>query len=508
MQECVKQISEAYAVVIGGGAAGSVAAYKLAKAGKHIVLMEKGLSFRSSNFSRLSGFMGCETKFQKKKGITIASKINLYNHLTSWAKGQINPKLIRNLLEHSAEAADILAEMGFTFSAYADWVESDHKEKYLDDMMWSPLHLINEYGSDRADILEAALKEVGVEIIFGCEAKELVMENGCVTGVKAVTRQGEQVNVKTSAALIATGGFGNNKEMIKEQFLGAPLGNLGSKNNTGDGIKIAMDIGGVLSPGMGTTCNEVCGASLKHKEYLFDAEYRMDNDNLGFAVYGGLAVDSHGERFFNEELMATMPLAAGNYPALSVGNMYVVMDGDYYDGCCNKGIYQYLNEPDWDFGSHMFIPVLDRAKAQFAQAEEEGWGFRADTLAEIADHFGLENLETSVARYNDMCRKGVDTDFGKSEMFLTELKQESGYYAFEYTGSYWCTIGGVKSDDSLHILDRNNETISGAFVGGNEMGSAFGSTYYDIAATCAGLSVSSGVLAANAIISYLGQAAN
>ncbi len=500
----VKQTPEAYAVIIGGGAAGSIAAYKLAKQGKRVILIEKGMSFRSSNFSRLSGFMGCETKFQEEKGITIASKINLYQHLTSWAKGQINPKLIRNLLEHSAEAADLLTEIGFTFSAYADWVASDHKEKYLDDMTWSPLHLINEYGSERADILANALKKAGVEIWFGCEAKEVIMENGHVAGVKAMTKQGTPAEIKTSAVFIATGGFGNNKKMIKEQFQGAPLGNLGSKNNTGDGIKIAMDIGGVLSPGMGMTCNEVCGASQKHREYLFDQDYRMDNDNLGFAVYGGMAVDSQGERFFNEEVMATVPIATGSYPALSVGNMYVIMDGEYYDGCCKEGVYQYLGEPDWDFGSHMFIPVLDRAKAQFKQAAEEGWGFQANTLSEIAEHFSLPNLESSVARYNEMCRKGADADFGKSKMFLTEIKQGSGYYAFEYSGSYWCTIGGVKSDAALHILNSDNEIIPGAFVGGNEMGSAFGSTYYDIAATCAGLSISSGVVAANSIISYLG----
>lgn len=499
-----QNVFQAECVVVGGGAAGSAAAYKLAKNGKKVLLMEKGKSLLESDFSRISGFMGCETSFQKAAGITVASKKNLYDYLTEWSKGDVNPKLIASLLDHNAEAVELFSDMGLTYSFYSDWVDSDKKEYYNEDMTWGPLHLINEYGPDRTDTVTNALREAGVEVLFDCAATDLVMEDGRVHGVKGLLHGSEPVEVHAKAVFLATGGFGNNPEMMKDQFNGAPLLNLGSHHNTGDGIRMALAAGAVLEQSTGLCCNEICGATDCHNGYIFDDEFRMYNDHLGFAIYGGLAVDGEGERFINEERMATNPLATNGIPALSVGRMYVVMDGEYYEGCCTKGIYEYLGRPDWDYGSHLFVPVLDRAKDQFKQAEEEGWAIRADSLKEIAEKWGLANLEETVERYNSLCAAGEDRDFGKASMFLTGIKEGYGYYAFSYVGGFWCTLGGVKTDARLRALNAEDQPVPGLYIGGTEMGSAFGRTYYDIAATGSGLAIASGVIAAEEMVKYVG----
>ena len=496
-------IKQADAVVVGGGAAGIVAAYKMAKKGLKVIMMDKGSSMLDSDFSKISGYIGCDTKYQKAKGITIASKKNIFEYLTNWAKGDVNPKLISSLLDHTPEAIELLEEMGLTYSFYSDWLESDKREIYDNDLTWAPLHLINEYGPDRTEPVTKSLIEAGVDVMYNCAGTDLIMEDGKVAGVKGILNGSDPVIVHAKAAFLATGGFGNNKEMMKAEFNGAPLVNMGSPNNTGDGIRMALEAGAVMEQSTGLACNEICGTTDRHEGDMFDAEYRMYNDNLGFALYGGLAVDSCGDRFINEEHMAVNPLASNGIPALSVGHMYVIMDGEYYDGCCEKGIYKYLGCPDWDYGSHLFVPVLDRAKDQLNEAIQEGWGCKADTLAEIGEHFGLTNLEKTVAEYNAMCEEGEDNAYGKSAIFLRPIKEGYGYYAFEYAGGFWCTMGGVKTDATLRALNAENEPVPGIYIGGMEMGSAFGRTYYDISATGSGLSIASGAIAADAIEEYI-----
>ena len=46
---------------------------------------------------------------------------------------------------------------------------------------------------------------------------------------------------------------------------------------------------------------------------------------------------------------------------------------------------------------------------------EQGLIFKADTIEELAEKLGIpaDNLKATVERYNELCAKGVDEDFGK-----------------------------------------------------------------------------------------------
>ena len=236
---------------------------------------------------------------------------------------------------------------------------------------------------------------------------------------------------------------------------------------------------------------------------MYDADWNLSNENLCFAIYGGLMVDETGERFMNEQNMAFDPLVHSGQAGLNNGNYYVLVDGEYYDACVVEGVYKHLGEPDWNFGREMFYPVLSHAPEQFEAAVSEGWAVKGDTIAECAEAFGLENLEETVKRYNEFCQSKEDADFGKDPMFLTEIKDGKGYYLFEYQSAYWATLGGIRTNDRLTALDADNRPIDGLFIGGLNMGSAFCRPYYDIPGTACGLSIASGVTAAKEIIQYL-----
>ena len=494
------QQSEAYAVVAGGGAAGLMAAYKLAKEGKKPLVIEKGASCASSNFAKLSGPAACDTTVQAASGITLATKLNVYNQLTTWAKGSVNTKLISNLLDYSSEAVQDLLDMGLTFYTYVDYTGDP---KYANDIKWAPLHNFTQEGEERIAPVVAAIEDLGGSFIYNCEATEVIMEGGKVAGIRAIEGGKVLHEISTPAVFLATGGFGGSEEMVKDLFKGIPVCNMGTPNNTGDGIRMAHEVGAVSEEFAGLVGNEICGSNVKHGNAMYDENWNLNNENLAFAIYGGLVLDKTGERFMNEELLAVDPLVYSGQAGLAQGKYYVLVDGEYYDACTEEGVYSYLGEPDWDFGREMFYPVLSAAPGQFEAAVSEGWAAKGDTIAEVAEVFGLDHLEETVAAYNALCQAGKDTQFGKDPMFLTPIKEGKGYYLFEYNAAYWTTLGGVRTNDHLIALTGDNEPIEGLYIGGVNMGSAFCRPYYDIKGAACGLSIASGVMAATEMISYI-----
>ena len=88
-------------------------------------------------------------------------------------------------------------------------------------------------------------------------------------------------------------------------------------------------------------------------------------------------------------------------------------------------------------------------------------------------------------------------------MFLTPIKEDCGYYLFEYNSAYWTTLGGIRTNDHLVALNEDGEPIPGLYIGGVNMGSAFCRPYYDIKGAACGLSMSSGVLGAKEMMSHI-----
>ena len=56
---------------------------------------------------------------------------------------------------------------------------------------------------------------------------------------------------------------------------------------------------------------------------------------------------------------------------------------------------------------------------------EKGWIVKADTVAELAEKIGRdpEALQATIDRYNEMCDKGVDEDFGRDPETMAKIEK-------------------------------------------------------------------------------------
>ena len=489
------------AVVVGCGAAGLQAALVLAAAGKKTVLLEKGPTCGTANGAVAGGPALAETRVQAEENATVSAE-TLYNCEYGFSRGTVNGSLLRkctdqgervvsNFIDNGVNMDLRIDAYGMGFRARHRFLNADKSAQIAGPGRFQPL--VDKFVAD------------GGEFFTDREAVQLIKDGDAVTGVLVKNNADnvvEQYNAK--AVLIATGGYAGNAERIKQIYGDIEVWPLCNVLSTGQGFDMVMEAGGIADRNWALCCNEFGGANHKIPDKP-GAAMAFANQAQKFAIYGGLIVNKNGDRFMNEQYLSDRPLALGGEMSLREGKYYAVVDEEMYETCRDQSDFAYFGSPaDWYVAQQagaQQAATLDKLDADMEAALEQDWAFKG-TLAECAEHFGLTNLEKTVADYNALCEDGKDGQFFKADYLLKALTGDT-FYVVEYEPSIWSTFGGVKTDDYCRVLTADQQPIPGLYVAGVDNGSLYCSPYYENEGASLGIAYTSGIVAGDCMVEFL-----
>ncbi|MBP5728065.1 MAG: FAD-dependent oxidoreductase, partial [Clostridia bacterium] len=213
-------VTEADLIIVGAGGAGLTAAKAAADQGVSVILIEKSGVIGGNSLCSQVGINAAGSAIQESLGMEFATAELLKEAQMQWG-GREN--LVDAYVENSGKAVVWLAEtLGVTFDGKtgdkvdpADPLASvgeDHPSG--SDLFMVKADADGYTANTLVNALNAAIQKAGVTLYVNTEATELVAENGAVTGVKAKAADGSEIVFTGKAVLLATGGFGQNHDMV------------------------------------------------------------------------------------------------------------------------------------------------------------------------------------------------------------------------------------------------------------------------------------------------------
>ncbi|MFW8624868.1 FAD-binding protein [Corynebacterium glutamicum] len=279
-----------------------------------------------------------------------------------------------------------------------------------------------------------------------------------------------QRTITAKHVVIASGGFEWSKELTST-LLKFPITPISAPSNTGDGLKLGIGVGAAF-----TETTDIWGVPVitaHGAEYDGQQSGRMGN--VEATLPGSIVVNKLGKRFVNEALnyhdfsrvFANIDPEESDFANIPA---YLVMDSSF------TSKYPVAGNPTFTSG-----------------AEAPAWMVQADTLEELAAILGVDaaGLASTVSRFNDDARTGVDSEFGRG---ATEQDRhlgdpantpnpclaplESGpFYAIELHPGVLGTAGGLQTDLDGEVLGWDGLPLGGLYAAGNCSATVFKDAY-------------------------------
>lgn len=482
--------------VVGLGASGMMAAIAAADNGAgSVIAMDAAPSFAGSTNCATTGAWILESDASLAAPQHVTQQ-EAYEYLCDGDNLMFNPGLLRNMIRHSGKAGNVLDEL--TPGTLVHTWELGIPYEAL-DITYKSGYMYNLRGEERgAAFNDLVASRSAIQPLWSCRALQILTDaDGAVTGL-ICDNNGTITQIDAGKVIVCGGGFISNPDMIEEHFRTTSLVSCGYPTVDGSGIKMVQEVGGNIGKNFGCAFDEMGGCSNKASAIYAWVPDGSHNTSSCFysTMFGCLTVNKQGRRFVSEEKMSADLMFCGE-PSLRQGSYYVIMDQKMVDTITSTPIFDIMSADAkaslvlslaMSFDGYVCTDFLK----DFDVAVEEKWGYKGDTLADVADYFGLTNLEDTVTTYNSYVAAGKDEDFFVSADLLRAVDQ-GPFYAIELQPGAWCTNGGIQVDDCCRALDIDCMPVKNLFVAGLDA-DLLGSPYY-LGATANGLAYASGYLA-------------
>jgi len=471
-------------VVIAGGPAGLAAALSAAEYGAKVILLEKAPVTGGAGNMGMGPF-GVGTQLQKNRmvGLTKEEAFKKFMDYTHW---RVDARLVRAYIEKSASTIEWLENMGVEFADVAKYFPSS-------EQTWHMVKPPSGTPGPRAaatmyKIMTERANDMGVEIMLETPAKKILKENGRVTGVLA-EKYGEEIRIDAKAVVIATGGFGDNPEMIKKYIgydWGKDLFSFRIPGIAGDGIKMAWEAGAGA-----TDMNIELTATIP------EVSETPVNDQM-FMQPSTLCVNLAGERILNEELLENVTWTGNVIARQQERCIFSIIDTSVYKYYRNHGL-ELLSMVHRDLPIELFEEEMQKLADTGSK-----FIYVADSIEELAEKAGIDvqGLVNTVDDYNRACTTKEDY-FYKQGRFLRPFKGPK-YYAGRIMPSGYGSLGGIKINSKTEVLTEDFEVIKGLYAAGTDACTIYGDSYvFILPGNTMGFALNSGRIAGENALDYI-----
>ncbi|MCR5138243.1 MAG: FAD-binding protein [Oscillospiraceae bacterium] len=478
---------ETEVLVVGCGTGGWIAAMTASEEGAKVLVVEKAEAPTKikEDIGAINSKLQLES-FEQYPEFKI-DKIEALQDIVRYASGYVDSDLVKVWIDNSGELVDWLTahleETGHWFMSLEGGVgDLNHPER---DKAYATGHSPHPTADKPDDVslntdMQAFVEGHGGEIRCNtCLVKLVQDDSGKVTGIIAqdmVDQHYIRINA-SKGVIMATGGYASNSEMMlalqpqtMKMKINVPMG---SKSD-GAGIKAMLWAGGLMDP---------CHASMMFNRCSClpteTAGYKTNGKWYWFGEQPFLKVNLEGKRFCNESgpyefMLHSMCMQ----PWHTYCDIFDANNKQYCEqfdevGCCR--LFPFPN------GAESNRPY-DVCWKDMTEGENShlalGYLQKADTLEELAEKLNIpaDEFVKTVERYNELCAKGVDEDYGKSAHRMTPV-DTAPFYGIRTGAWHLTTLDGCRINTDMQVIREDGSVIEGLYATGDCTGGFFANNY-------------------------------